>query len=216
MTTLTVTGRVLVYSSLAEWQASQYSQPGTTKSCQNCHMPPVASQRFVFPEKGGQARDYYVVQSNRMRGARDEAFMKNAVTMTATDQVNGNQIQVDVRITNDKTGHSVPTDSPLREVLLVVTAKDANGQILGLASGTKLPDWAGNYAGQPGKTFAKVLQDQWTKELPTGAIWRPVKIVEDTRLTAGVTDQTRDTFKAAGGKIATLDVQLIYRRAPQR
>lgn len=211
-----VTGGVLVYSSFAEWQASQFSKPGTTKSCQNCHMPPVTSNRFVFPEKGGQARDYYVVHSHRMLGARDEAFMKNAVTMTTTAQAKGDQIQVDVRITNDKTGHSVPTDSPLREVLLVVTAKDAKGQTLGLASGTKLPDWAGNYAGQPGKTFAKVLQDQWTKELPTGAIWRPVKIVEDTRLTSGATDQTRYTFKAAGSKIATLEVQLIYRRAPQQ
>jgi hypothetical protein len=211
-----VTGGVLIYSSFSEWLASKYSKPATNKSCQDCHMPPVESKRFVFAEKGGQSRDYYAVHNHHMLGARDEQFLQNAVTLTATAQVKSGQIQVDVRITNDKTGHSVPTDSPLREVLLVVTAQDASGKALGLASGGKLPKWAGDYAGQPGKTFAKVLQDQWTKELPTGAIWRPVKIVEDTRLTAGATDQTRYTFKAPAGQMAAIEVHLIYRRAPQQ
>ena len=211
-----VTGGVLVYSSFSEWLASKYSKPETGKTCQSCHMPPVQNNRFVFAEKGGQARDYYASHDHRMLGARDEQFMQNAVTMQATAQMKGDQIQVAVSITNDKTGHSVPTDSPLREVLLVVTAKDANGKPLALASGSKLPTWAGNYAGQAGKTFAKVLQDEWTKELPTGAIWRPVKVVEDTRLVAGATDQTQYLFKKPVGKTVTVEVHLVYRRAPQQ
>jgi hypothetical protein len=211
-----VTGGVLIYSSFSEWLASKYSKPETGKSCQDCHMPAVNSNRFVFPEKGGQPRDYYPVHNHHMLGARDEQFLQNAVSMTAVAQAKGDQIQVDVSIINDRTGHSVPTDSPLREVLLVVTAKDASGKSLVLSSGAKLPDWAGNYAGQAGKSFAKVLQDQWTKELPTGAIWRPIKVVEDTRLAAGATDQTRYTFKAPSGTVAAIEVHLIYRRAPQQ
>ena len=52
------------------------------------------------------------------------------------------------------------------------------------------PAYSGNYAGQPGKTFAKVLRDEWTGETPTAAYWRPVTIVEDTRLAALATDTT--------------------------
>lgn len=211
-----VTGGVLIYSSFSEWLASRYSQPATGKSCQDCHMPPVNSNRFVFPEKGGRARDYYEVHSHRMLGASDEEFLQNAVSMTATAQLHNRQIQVDVSITNDKTGHNVPTDSPLRAMLLVVTAKDAAGKPLQLTSGVKLPTWAGNYADQPGKSFAKILQDQWTKELPTGAIWRPITVVEDTRLVAGATDQTHYSFNAPIGNKAVIEVHLVYRRAPQQ
>jgi len=94
---------------------------------------------------------------------------------------------------------------------------------LALRSGPTLPDWAGNYAGQPGQTYAKVLQDEWTGETPTAAYWRPVKIVADTRIPAFGTDRSRYTFdlpagssgaEGAGG--ATIEARLVFRRAFQK
>jgi hypothetical protein len=158
-----------------------------------------------------------------MPGAYDEELLQNSVTMTTTAQLDGSQVTVDVAITNDKTGHHVPTDAVSRHMILVVQARDGAGRPLALRDGPTLPDWAGNYAGQPGRTYAKVLQDEWSGETPTAAYWRPVKIVADTRIPAFGTDRSRYTFdlpagssgtEGAGG--ATIEARLVFRRAFQK
>lgn len=209
-----VTGGVLVYSSYAEWLASPYSDPKSGKSCQDCHMPKGDAGYFVFPTKGGQQRGDYQVSTHQMPGTNDEQFLQNAVTMTGTATVQGKQLQVIVAITNDKTGHAVPTDSPLRHLLLVVKVTDANGRPLAQQAGPILPNWAGNYAGAPGAYYAKVLRDKWTDEAPTAAYWRDIELVEDTRIMPLATATSDYTFQAPKGA-ATVAVQLIYRRAYQ-
>ncbi len=137
------------------------------------------------------------LHEHQMPGASDEHLLKNSVTMKSQAWRSGSQLEVSVRITNDKTGHHVPTDAPIRQMILVVQALDAAGKPLALRQGPVLPDYAGNYASQPGKSFAKILRDEWTGETPTAAYWRPVTIVEDTRLAAMATDTTRYTFDLA-------------------
>lgn len=207
---------VLIYNSYGEWLESPYSDPKTGKTCQNCHMPPVNYQYFVFPEEGGLPRDPTRIHNHQMPGAADEALLQNAVTMTTTAQLQDDQVLVEVRITNDQTGHHVPTDSPLRHLILVVQATDAHGNRLPLRAGPVLPDWAGDYAGQPGRAYAKILQDEWTGETPTGAYWRPVRIVADTRLAAFTTDVSRYTFRAPANQPVTVEARLIFRRAFQQ
>ena len=207
---------VLIYNSYGEWLESPYSAPETGKTCQDCHMPSVDYQYFVFPEMGGLPRDPNRIHNHRMPGATDELLLQNAVTMTTTAQLQGDQVLVEVRITNDKTGHHVPTDSPLRHLILVVQATDADGHLLPLHTGPVLPDWTGDYAGQPGRTYAKILQDEWTGETPTGAYWRPVRIVADTRLAAFATDVSRYVFRASASQLVTVEARLIFRRAFQQ
>ncbi len=211
-----VKGGVLVYSSFAEWQASHYNNAQSGKTCQNCHMPPVSYNYFAYPEKGGQHRDSQLINSHKMLGASDELFLQNAVTLSATATIKAGKLQVDVRVSNDQTGHHVPTDSTMRHVMLVVEAKDGNGKPLILATGDQLPAWTGDYAEQPGRVFAKVLRDTWTGESPTVAIWRPVEIVSDTRIAAGATDASHFTFAVSKSGTSTVNVRLIYRRAPQQ
>jgi hypothetical protein len=98
-------------------------------------------------------------------------------------------------------------------MILVVEALDADGQLLTLNQGSVNPDYSGDYGGLPGKTFAKVLRDDWTGEMPTGAVWRPVTIVEDTRLAALATDTTSYVFDAPTGEAITVNVRLVFRRA---
>jgi hypothetical protein len=176
-------------------------------------MPVSEADWFVFPERGGLTRDYALLHNHTMPGATDEKLLQEAVTMKSRAQRTGGQLQVEVSITNDKTGHHVPTDAPIRSMILVVEALDADGKLLALLEGPVNPAYSGNYGGQPGKTFAKVLKDEWTGETPTGAYWRPVTVVEDTRLAALATDTTRYTFDAPAGKIATINVRLVFRRA---
>jgi hypothetical protein len=213
----TVTGGTLIYSSYSEWLNSPYSNPqtGMFRTCQDCHMPAADAHYSVFPERGGITRDWMGFHSHRMLGASDELFLKNAVTVKSDAVRQDNLLQVNVNITNDKAGHDIPTDSPTRQVILVVEVFDAAGKPLSLKRGPVNPSWAGNYAGRAGKTFAQVLQDKLTSEMPTAAFWRQTNIAEDTRLAPLATDSTHYTFELAAGQPAQVQVRLIYRRALQ-
>ncbi len=210
-----VRGGTLIYNSYGEWLESPYSDPQTGKTCQDCHMPVVDSDYFVFPEKGGIARSYVELNHHTMPGASDEKLLQNSVTMTSSAQRSGEQLEIEVSITNDQTGHHIPTDSPSREMILVVEATDAAGNVLQLVEGPVLPEYSGNFAGQPGKSFAKVLRDEWTGEMPTVAYWRPVTIALDTRLAALATDITRYTFALPAEATAQVRVRLLFRRTFQ-
>jgi hypothetical protein len=213
-----VTGGVVIYNSYGEWLDSPYSDPVTGRTCQDCHMPTVDYDTIVFPEQGGVKRGGDKIHNHRMPGAYDKTFLQNSVTMTTTARLDGGRVTVDVAITNDKTGHHIPTDAPQRHMILLVEAKDAQGRPLPLSSGPTLPEWAGNYAGRPGRTYAKVLRDEWTGETPTAAYWRPVKIVADTRIPAFGSDGSRYVFtlpEDAGGE-AIVEARLLFRRAFQK
>jgi hypothetical protein len=211
---------VPIYDSYGEWLQSPYSDPETGSTCQDCHMPATDYDYFVYPEKGGLSRDYSAILSHRMPGAMDEPLLQNAVSMTATAQLQGDVIVVQVDITNDQTGHHVPTDSPLRHVILRVDARDARGQALTLLQGETLPEWCGAgdpadgyYAGLPGKAFAKVLQELWTEVSPSGAYWNQTRIVSDNRIAAFATDQSTYTFATPAEGPVTVEVVLWFRRA---
>jgi hypothetical protein len=208
-----VTSGTLIYNSYGEWLDSPYSDLKTGKTCQQCHMPVSSAKYFVFPERGGVTRDYAQLHDHTMPGAADEKLLQNSVTLKSGAQRAGDQLQVQVSITNDQTGHHIPTDAPIRSMILVVEAQDSNGKPLALRQGPVNPAYSGNYGGLPGKTFAKVLRDDWTGETPTAAYWRPVTIVEDTRLAALATDTTRYTFDAPAGQAVTVNVRLLFRRA---
>jgi hypothetical protein len=179
-------------------------------------MASVDYTHFVFPERGGLPRDPKRIHNHKMLGATDETLLQNSVTMSVTTRLAGDKMEVEVSITNDKTGHKVPTDSPLRHLILLVQATDSASSTLPLADGPQLPDWTGNYAEQPGRVFAQILEDEWTGESPTGAFWRPIRIVSDNRLAAMATDVSRYTFTLPPGGPITVEARLIYRRAFQQ
>lgn len=208
-----VKGGTVIYNSYGEWLTSPYSDPKTGKTCQQCHMPVSDSKWFVFPEQGGLVRDYAELHNHTMPGATDQRLLQNTVTMTADGKRVGDKVQVTVSITNDQAGHDVPTDVPIRSVILVVQAVDSKGNTLTLTDGSVNPDFSGDYGGLPGKTFAKVLKDELTGEAPTGAFWRPVTIVSDNRIKAMATDTSDYTFTAPAGEAVTINVKLMYRRA---
>lgn len=210
-----VTGGVLIYNSYGEWLESPYSDPETGKTCQDCHMPVSDANYFVFPDKGGLQRDYVDLHDHRMPGASDVDLLQNSVSLSTSTARASNQLTVEVSITNDQTGHHIPTDVPIRQMILVVEAVDANGDPLEIIKGPVLPDYAGDLAASPGKSYAKVLRDEWTGEAPTAAYWRPVTILEDSRLAAMETDTTRYVFELQDGEPATIQVRLIFRRAFQ-
>jgi hypothetical protein len=211
---------VVVYDSYGEWLRSPYSDPETGQTCQDCHMPLAGYDYFVFPEKGGLHRDPERIFSHKMPGAMDEELLQNSVTMTVTARFEGDAVVVQVDITNDRTGHHVPTDFPGPHLILLVEATSGQGQALPLRDGSTVPEWggegdpeAGYYAGQPGKAYAKVLEELWTEVSPSMAYWNPTRILSDNRIAAFETDTSTYTFAAPGEGEVTVEVTLLFRRA---
>ncbi len=208
---------VRVYNSFGEWLTSPYNAPDG-KTCQDCHMPPGHSDHFVRLDQGGRRRDPNTIFSHDMTVTPD--LLRQAITLQAHLQPQGGSLRLTVRLTNTGAGHHVPTDSPLRQMILVVQAVDAHGEPLPLREGPVLPSWAGvgdpaqgNYAGLPGMIYAKTLQEVWTEITPTGAYWNPTRILGDTRLPALASNTTAYTFSACANPPCRITVRLWYRRA---
>ncbi|MFC1633886.1 carboxypeptidase regulatory-like domain-containing protein [Planctomycetota bacterium] len=210
----------VVYNSFGEWLESPYSNTETGKTCQECHMPAGQNNHFARLDKGGVIRDPQTIFSHHMPGAANEELLQNAVNMDVKVDRHGERLVVTVTITNDRTGHHVPTDSPLRHLILVVRATDTQGHLLRQLDGPVIPQWCGvgdpnegYYGGLPGKAFAKVLEELWTEVSPTGAYWNPTRLLSDNRIAAFAADSSTYTFVTDADDKTTVDVVLLFRRA---
>ncbi len=167
------------------------------------------------PIKAVYQRDPNRIHNHLMPGVNDLDLMQNAVTMETNAEIVDGELMVDVAVTNDQTGHHVPTGSPYRHMILLVTVEDSQGNAVPLKSGAVLPEWIGDFSGRPGTYFAKLLQDEWYGELPTAAYWRDISLVEDTRIAAFDTAENQFIFQIEDDEVYKVHVQLLYRRAYQ-
>ena len=209
-----------IYNSFGEWLDSSYSDPIHGQTCQDCHMPRVGTSFIARADQGGLVRDPQTIFSHRMPGAASVELLRDAVALSATVEEDAGTVIVEVAIDNDNTGHHIPTDSPLRHMILLVKAYDADGQVLEQVDGPTLPEWCGvgdaeegYYAGLPGKAYAKILQELWTEVSPTGAYWNPTRILSDNRIPALGVDTTAYGFAAPQGGEVIIEVRLLFRRA---
>lgn len=220
---------VRAYSEFAEWSASSYARRNV--HCQDCHMKLETGPRRVALEKeGGIVRDPATISSHVQYGLNDEAFMRRAVTLSARADARGDRVRVRVSVRNSGAGHHVPTGSPMRNMILLVDARDATGAPLALVAGGRVPDWAGrgspergDYAGLPGKGFAKILADlveypadprlgrRFSRADPA-PYWRPTVVASDTRIPAEATDESEYVFAAPTAAPVTVRTRLVYRR----
>jgi hypothetical protein len=111
-------------------------------------------------------------------------------------------------------------------MILLVLVRDSSGNLLERIEGPVTPEWCGtggesgerekrDYAGLPGKAYAKVLQEDWTHEYPSGSYWNPVSIRSDNRIPAYGRDTSSYLFdlpRKLSGPI-TVEVKLLFRRA---
>lgn len=213
----------VAYNSYGEWLDSPYSDPESGQTCQDCHMPAVDYDYFVYPEQGGLIRDSERIFSHRMPGASDDDLLRSAATVTVTTRRQQTRLRVTVRVSNTGAGHDIPTDNPLRNMILLVTARTADGKSLALVSGPTISEWGGvgdpaqgNYARMPGVLYAKILADFYTGETPSYTYWRQTRLVSDNRIPAFGSDETSYEFDLpADAGAVTVDAQLLLRRAFQ-
>ena len=208
---------VPIYNSYGEWLSSSYADPdsGNFQTCQDCHMPPLGMTQFARSEVGGLQRDPELIFSHRMPGAADQKLLENTAELEISAFQDGDVLVLDVVVSNTGAGHHMPTDSPLRQIYLVVEARDQDDQPLALLEGPQLPDWAGYLSGHPGVYFAKILRQLWTEIEPTGAYWTQTQITEDTRLAAQEESRSQYRFSITGVDQINLQSSLVFRRAFQ-
>ncbi len=219
------------YSEFSEWAASSYARKEV--SCQDCHMRlEGGARRFAIAQEGGMVRDPATISSHVVYGLNDEPFMKGSVALSATASPVGDALRVRVSVKNVTAGHHIPTGSPMRNMVLLVEATNADGRRLQQVKGEVVPDWGGkgppgenNYAGLPGKGFAKILATlieypadrklgRKFTEVHPAPYWRPTSLVSDNRIPANGTDSSEYLFQlpAKAGGAVTIRTRLIYRR----
>ena len=211
----------VIYNSFGEWKESVYSDPETGQTCQDCHMPRLGNTHFALPEVGGLERDPNTIFSHKMPGAADAELLQNSLTMNVGATKANDKIVVEVELINDKTGHHIPTDSPLRHLILIVEVSGENGEKLTQIEGPVIPDWGGigdyeqgYFAGSPGTAYAKILMELWTEISPSGAYWNPTRILSDNRIPAMGSDTSTYTFQTSEvSETSEVSVTLLFRRA---
>ena len=157
---------VLVYSEFQEWFDSSYSKDGI--HCQDCHMKSDGkTSRFALKKVGSLVRNPSTIPSHVNFGVNDKEFMKEAISLKTDADLYNDILKVTVTITNTNSGHHYPTGNPMRNMILLVETNDEKGKSLLLKKGARVPSWGGeglkengNYAGLPGKGFAKVLKNR--------------------------------------------------------
>lgn len=202
-----------------EWLASPYADEASAlyTTCATCHMPAAsAAQACNLITLRRPAGD---VRRHTFEGTT-AAYLDNAVSLTLTSEVGTDGISVVATITNDQTGHSVPTGVTIRNMILLVEAIDADGASL-QSNGTQTVHELGGvgdpaqgyYAGLPGKLYAKVIADA-EGNAPT-FFTDAASIVFDNRIAALDSDASRYAFALPTNRASnvTIRARLLYRRS---
>ena len=202
-----------------EWLESPYSdlQSEYYATCVDCHMPSYGSS-FVCTQINLQ-RDPSTIRSHNIKGTTPE-YLENAVELNINPQQSGNEVSVKVTITNNNTGHHVPTGVTIRNMILIIEAYTRNDstplnyiseQVIHELGGVGDPD-EGYYAGLPGKFYAKVIHDS-SGNSPT-FFTDAAGIIFDNRIPALGTDTSSYAFELPGtGEEYVIHARLIYRRS---
>ena len=201
-----------------EWAASSYSDPmsGNYANCLDCHMPVDTDTQvcslFDLGREAGTVRNHTIL------GTTPE-FLENAAELGVVTSVVGNQLHVDVDVTNQYTGHHLPTGVTVRNMILVVEAFDeVSGEALSFTGDQVVHDLGGigdpslgYYAGMPGRFFAKVNHDA-NGNGPT-FFTDATGITFDNRIPALATDSSSYTFELPASGDVHVRARLIYRRS---
>lgn len=204
-----------------EWKSSPYADDGSPMhaTCADCHMKPTSAQQACSTIVPPIQRPAGQVRAHRIEGTTAE-YLENAVSLVLNAESTDGSLSVDVEVTNDKTGHHVPTGVTVRNMLLVVDAvREADGQALEHTGAQILSDLAGvgnpeqgYYAGLAGKVYA--VRNHGADGVGPVFYTEATGVTEDTRIAALATDATHYTFALPpeGGEIR-VRARLIYRRA---
>ncbi len=213
-----------------EWLEWQESLPETDedkgRQCQDCHMnwtkEMLPYYRYIV---SGDVKNFATERSpesiypHKFVGASPKRLAGSArlfVDSNMADDI----LEVTVGVTNVNAGHRLPTGEHTRNMILLVTAEDEEGNLLEFIDGSVVPEWGGSgdqegdYSGMPGKGYARVTADEnGTLNVP---VWRATRIASDNRIKAKENDESLYRFQLPSDAEEDIPVYvtatLIYRK----
>lgn len=200
-------------TTFSEWRSWKSLNLNNTAACADCHMPALNTDNFCIFFKG---RELGSTRSHNIRGTTPE-FLDNALTLDVAVSHDLSSLSVDVALTNDKAGHAVPSGVVVRNMILLVIAKNQQGDRLTFLQGDVVDEVggtgdfdSGDYAGHPGHAFYRNMSDGVDQRIfYTDA----QEIISDTRLQPGQTYGQNFRFALGGADLVDVDVKVLYRRA---
>jgi hypothetical protein len=213
-----------------EWLEWQDSLPATDedkgRQCQDCHMnwtkEMLPYYRFIVSgdvKNFASERSPETIFPHKFIGASPKR-LEGSVRLFVDSEIVGSVLEVSVGVRNVNAGHRLPTGEHTRNLVLLVTAEDESGEPLEYLDGPVVPEWggrgseAGDYAGMPGKGFARVTADDDGRlNVP---VWQATRIASDNRIKAKETDESLYRFRLPANADedypAYITAKLIYRK----
>jgi hypothetical protein len=213
-----------------EWLEWQESLPETDedkgRQCQDCHMnwtkEMLPYYRYIVSgavKNSASERSPETIFPHKFEGASPKRLIGSARLFVDSDMAD-DILEVTVGVTNVNAGHRLPTGEHTRNMILLVTAEDEDGNLLEFIDGPLVPDWGGSgeeegdYGAMPGKGYARVTADEnGTLNVP---VWRAKRIASDNRIKAKETDESFYRFQLPLDAIEDAPVYvtatLIYRK----
>jgi len=183
-----------VLTTYTEWEKGPYR--AEHKGCQSCHMYLVEG-KVVDPRVKKTAG--HEINLHQMPGSHSLTQLNKAIRGQLLVTHEGGQLHVEVDVTNQGAGHMVPTGSPLRKLILQVSAAPFGGKPF-----------------QEERVFTRVVADQQGKVLNREDLvfMKAAKVVSDTRLAPGQTKKESFTFNVPQGVRSTVKADFYYYYSP--
>jgi hypothetical protein len=182
-----------VLTTYSEWEKSRYAKEG--KDCQSCHMYQVAGAVVDPKVKRTESK----LNLHQMPGSHSIEQLNKTIKAQVTDSRAGDQLTVTVEVENVAAGHYVPTGSPMRQLILEVTAAPF-----------------GSDAMRQERVYRRTVVDQQDKPvtLEPYAFLRGAKVVSDNRLAPGERRVETFTFPLKAGVQAQVQATFWYYYSP--
>ena len=183
-----------VLTTYSEWSKSEYG--AKNQSCQSCHMYQVAGN-VVDPRV--QRTTQVGINLHQIPGSHSMQQLEKALHAELSATHEGGRLRIVVEVTNRGAGHSVPTGSPMRQLILEVRA-DPYG-------GTTIRDR---------RVFRRTVADAKgaTIERESQAFVKGAKEVSDTRIPPGASRKEVFTFQVPQGTRTEVEADFTYYYSP--
>jgi hypothetical protein len=182
-----------VLTTYSEWEKSRYAKEG--KDCQSCHMYQVAGAVVDPKVKKTEAK----LNLHQMPGSHSIEQLNKTIKAQMSTSREGDQLKVTVQVENVAAGHYVPTGSPMRQLILEVTAAPF-----------------GSAEMRQERVYRRTVVDQQDKPvtLEPYAFLRGAKNVSDNRLAPDEKRVETFTFPLKAGVQAQVQATFWYYYSP--
>lgn len=183
-----------ILSTYSEWQASGAAREG--KACQACHM---GKTRANVVDPRVKRTPHAEVNVHDVPGGHSLDQLHKALAVAIRPKREGNDLTLDVTLTNKGAGHAVPTGMPGRRVLLELTVQSSQGE-----------------AQRAERTYARAYVDAAGQPIRRdSAYFSPgVTLQGDTRLKADERRAESFRFEVPAAATAFVSLKLHYEHAP--